>query len=60
MEWINFQKYSPMIKINEEDLKKSWCKTKNNKKYEYNLSELLFEINDFQSLDKNVKRYWNT
>ena len=39
-----FQKYSLMIKINEEDLKKKLIfKTKNNKKYEYNLSELLFE-----------------
>ena len=51
-----FQKYSPMIKINEEDLKKKLIiKTKNNKKYEYNLSELLFETNDYESLNKKYK-----
>lgn len=51
-----FQKYSPMIKINEEDLKKKLIlKTKNNKKYEYNLSELLFETNNSESLNKKYK-----
>ena len=47
-----FQKYSPFVKINKEKLRKELIyKTSKNKKYEYNLSEILFEINANESFD---------
>ena len=47
-----FQKYNAMIKINEEELKKKLVnEKKNNKQYEYNLSELLFEVVNNENID---------
>ena len=53
-----FQKYSPLIKIDKTKLRKElMSKISNDKKYEYNLSEILFEINTKEKLDLNIKIY---
>ena len=47
-----FKKYNSLIKINEEKLKTELIsKISNNKKYEYNLSEILFEIEGNENLE---------
>ena len=51
-----FKKYNSLVKIDEEKLKKRIKKKiSNNKKYEYNLSEILFEIRKNENLIKNIK-----
>ena len=51
-----FQKYNSFIKIDEEKLKLELIeKISSNKKYEYNLSELLFEVDKNEKLEKNMK-----
>ena len=58
-----FQKYSPLIKIDKTKLRKELIsKISNDKKYEYNLSEILFEINTKEKLEskyKNILDYIN-
>ena len=58
-----FQKYSPLIKIDKTKLRKElMSKISNDKKYEYNLSEILFEINTKEKLEskyKNILDYIN-
>tara|TARA_B100000886_G_scaffold141425_1_gene95854 strand:+ start:388 stop:1314 length:927 start_codon:yes stop_codon:yes gene_type:complete len=51
-----FQKYSSFIKIDKKTLSEE-LKTKisKNKKYEYNLSEILFELEDNEILDEKYK-----
>ena len=51
-----FRKYINSVRINEKNLKlKLTNKTSNNKKFEYNLSEILFEIKDTNDLNKLYK-----
>ena len=48
-----FRKYINSVRINEKNLKlKLTNKISNNKKFEYNLSEILFEIKDTNDLNK--------
>lgn len=58
-----FRKYINSVRINEKNLKlKLTNKISNNKKFEYNLSEILFEIkdtNDFNKLYKEILDYIN-
>jgi len=52
-----YQKYSPLIKIDEDKLKSELkFKISENKKYEYNISELLFEIEQNENLDSKYKK----
>ena len=52
-----YQKYNAMIKINEDKLKSELkFKISENKKYEYNISELLFEIEKSETLESKYKR----
>ena len=47
------RKYGSLVKIDKEKLKKELLlKLKNNKKFEYNLSELLFDIDKNDELEK--------
>ena len=59
-ELIN-RKFNSLVKINEQDLKKELLlKLSSNKKFEYNLSELLFEIEKKDQLNKKydeIKSY---
>ncbi len=51
-----FQKYSSFIKIDKTKLNKELqIKISKNKKYEYNLSEILFEIEKDEKLEKKYK-----
>ena len=51
-----FQKYNSLIKIDEKKLKSELVnKMSNNKKYEYNISEILFEIENNENLEKKYK-----
>ena len=51
-----FQKYSSFIKIDKIKLNKELqLKISKNKKYEYNLSEILFEIEKDETLEKKYK-----
>ena len=51
-----FRKYINSVRINEKNLKlKLTNKISNNKKFEYNLSEILFEIKDTNDLNKLYK-----
>ena len=55
-----FLRYNSMIKINEKELKKKLIKKiSNEKKYEYNLSEILFEIDKGESLEEKFKNISN-
>lgn len=58
-----FRKYINSVRINEKNLKlKLTNKISNNKKFEYNLSEILFEIkgvNDLNKLYKEILDYIN-
>ena len=55
-----FQKYNSFIKIDEEKLKLELIeKISLNKKYEYNLSELLFEVDKNEKLEKKYKEILN-
>ena len=55
-----FQKYNSFIKIDEEKLKMELIeKISSNKKYEYNLSELLFEVDKNEKLEKKYKEILN-
>ena len=52
-----FQKYNSLIKIDEDQLKKELIsKISTNKKYEYNISELLFEIEKIENLNIKHKK----
>ena len=59
-----FRKYSSLIKIDKDQQKKElMLKMSNNKKYEYNISELLFEIEKNETLKnkhKKILEYINT
>ncbi len=51
-----FRKYINSVRINEKNLRlKLTNKISNNKKFEYNLSEILFEIKDTNDLNKLYK-----
>ena len=51
-----FQKYSSFIKIDKTKLKKELqTKISKNKKYEYNLSEILFEVENKETLEKKYQ-----
>ena len=55
-----FQKYNSLIKINEEKLKLELIeKISSNKKYEYNLSEILFEVDKNEKIEKKYKEILN-
>ena len=55
-----FQKYNSFIKINEEKLKLELIeKISSNKKYEYNLSEILFEVDKNEKLEKKYNEILN-
>ena len=50
------QKYSSLIKIDRDKLKKDLTlKISNDKKFEYNLSEILFELEDTENIDNKYK-----
>ena len=50
------QKYSSLIKIDRDKLKKDLTlKISNDKKFEYNLSEILFELEDDEKIDNKYK-----
>jgi len=50
------QKYSSLIKIDRDKLKKDLTlKISNDKKFEYNLSEILFELEDEDNVDDKYK-----
>ena len=50
------QKYSSLIKIDRDKLKKDLnIKISNDKKFEYNLSEILFELEDDEKIDNKYK-----
>jgi len=52
-----FQKYSSLVKIDKTKLKKELqIKISKNKKYEYNLSEILFELEKNETLDEKYKK----
>ncbi len=52
-----FQKYSSFIKIDKTKLKKELqIKISKNKKYEYNLSEILFELENNETLEKKYQK----
>ena len=52
-----FQKYNSLIKINKNKLRSELIdKISNNKKYEYNISEILFEIEENESVDIKYKK----
>ncbi len=51
-----FQKYNSLVRIDKKQLKLNLTKKiSENKKYEYNLSEILFEIEKDESLEKKYK-----
>jgi len=60
-----YKKFNSLVKINENKLKQELkLKISSNKKYEYNLSELVFDINNKENLNekydeilKNIKNY---
>jgi len=55
-----FQKYNSLIKIDEKKLKSELAnKMSNNKKYEYNISEILFEIENNENLENKYKKILN-
>ncbi len=50
------RKYSALVKVDKQNLKKELLlKLKNNQKFEYNLSELLFEIDKNNELEKKYR-----
>ena len=55
-----FQKYNNLIKIDKEKIKKKLIKNyAKNKRYEYNLSEILFEIEQDENFDKKYQEIIN-
>ena len=55
-----FQKYSSFIKIDKTKLNKELqIKISKNKKYEYNLSEILFELENNETLEKKYQEILN-
>ena len=55
-----FQKYNSLIKINKNKLKLDLeHKISSNKKYEYNISEILFEIGKNESFQSKYKEILN-
>ena len=55
-----FQKYNPLIKIDKKKLKKNLLKKiSNEKKFEYNLSEILFEIEKSETLEIKYKKIFD-
>ena len=55
-----FQKYNNLIKIDKEAIKKNLVKNyANNKRYEYNLSEILFEIEQNENFNKKYQEIIN-
>ena len=52
-----FKKYNSLVKIDKKSLKKKLIvKISNDKKFEYNLSEILFEVDNKNSVDQNYKK----
>ena len=55
-----FQKYNNLKKIEKEEIKKKLIKNyAKNKRYEYNLSEILFEIEQDENFDKKYQEIIN-
>ena len=55
-----FQKYNPLIKIDKKKLKKNLLKKiSNEKKFEYSLSEILFEIEKNETVDIKYKKIFD-
>ena len=55
-----FKKYNSLVKIDKKSLKKKLIiKISNDKKFEYNLSEILFEVDNKNSVDQNYKKIIN-
>ena len=55
-----FQKYNSLVKIDKDELKLNLKKKiSENKKYEYNLSEILFEIEKNENLQNKYKKIIN-
>ena len=55
-----FQKYNPLIKIDKKKLKKNLLKKiSNEKKFEYNLSEILFEIEKSETVEIKYKKIFD-
>ena len=55
-----YQKYNSLVKIDKEELKKELInKIKKNKQYEYNLSEILFEVDKNTNLNQKYKEILN-
>ena len=56
-----YKKFNPLVKIDKEELKKKLIiKISDNKKFEYNLSEILFEVDKNENLEakyKTIKNY---
>ncbi len=51
-----FKKYNSLVRIDKKKLKNQLSnKLENNKKYEYNISELIFEINEKENLSNKKK-----
>ena len=51
-----FRKFNSLVKLNKNKLRSDLeLKIKNNKKYEYNLSELLFELNETEKVYKTYE-----
>ena len=52
-----FKKYNSLVKVDKKSLKKKLIvKISNDKKFEYNLSEILFEVDNKNSVDQNYKK----
>ena len=52
-----FRKFNSLVKIDEKTLKKELeLKISNNKKYQYNLSEILFEISQNENAENKYKK----
>ncbi len=52
-----FKKYNSLVKVDKKNLKKKLIvKISNDKKFEYNLSEILFEVDNKNSVDQNYKK----
>ena len=55
-----FQKYNPLIKIDKKKLKKNLLKKiSNEKKFEYSLSEILFEIEKSETVEIKYKKIFD-
>ena len=53
-----FKKYNSLVRIDKKKLKNQLSnKLENNKKYEYNISELIFEIYEKENFSNKKKNY---